>query len=521
MTGIILAMLVSQTPPPQSTSVSGVVRDAITKAPVAGATVTIRSNRVYRVPTDPDGRFVARDLERHYFYVTASADGYVGTADGTDSSKVADLRRRDSIDGLTIDLHRGARIEGRALGTDEEPIPLAQVELLAARNRYGFSSLFPIRRRNADRDGGFVFENVPPGEYRLLARASESLRLAAKAAAQNVRHGFFPGGGQLRGASIVRVELGGDYRAHDIVLASAKARPVEIRWPPPSVSPPPTISVSRREGSLSYPLATLRRDKPDQRILCCLTPGSYELSVHAPGSSPRLAVAALQVPESGGEESPLAVDFDFTAPLSIPVSFKGDGLDSRAADTDRIAVSIEPYDRVHFASEKPDAVASGGGRRAIPAIFPSKAIVQAFNLPPDLAVSAVRYRGQWSRSGVVDLREGLGEPELEIELTAAGSVEGRCRESGGDPAAGIVAVLPAAIPDIVNPAVVRQFRLEPEGSFAARSIAPGEYRLACVGDSSHGRLLDPGFLAELHRDAARVSVRSGERVAAVELIRLR
>jgi fusaric acid resistance family protein/carboxypeptidase family protein len=137
---------------------TGLVRAASSGRPLPGVTATLASARgevVGTAVTDKGGEYAIENLVAGQYTLTLSASSYqlaaspVSIADGQQARLDAELRS-------------GARLEGTVRNTAGAPVPDARVTLLDADgNVAGVATSSP--------DSGYSFENLPEGEYTVIA----------------------------------------------------------------------------------------------------------------------------------------------------------------------------------------------------------------------------------------------------------------------------------------------------------------------------------------------------------------
>ena len=165
-----------------ASKLSGVVRAAASGQPLAGVTATLANGRgevVGTAVTDARGDYAIENLVAGQYTLALAAPSYqpvalpVTVGDGHDATLDAELRT-------------GARVEGTARSTSGSPVPDARVTLLDPDgNVAGVATTGP--------DGGYSFENLPEGEYTVIAT------------------GYPPSASRLKVA-------GGDPHSHDVEL---------------------------------------------------------------------------------------------------------------------------------------------------------------------------------------------------------------------------------------------------------------------------------------------------------------
>jgi carboxypeptidase family protein len=137
---------------------AGLVRAAGSGRPLPGVTATLASARgevVGSAVTGPGGEYAIENLVAGQYTLALAAPSYqpaalpVAVADGQEARADAELRS-------------GARLEGTARNTGGSPVPDARVTLLDADgNVAGVATSGP--------DGAYSFENLPEGEYTVIA----------------------------------------------------------------------------------------------------------------------------------------------------------------------------------------------------------------------------------------------------------------------------------------------------------------------------------------------------------------
>lgn len=145
-------------------TITGVVRDGDSGAPIEGAEVTAfvwgptpdwepGAGRL-RAVSDREGRFRVDGVDRRAHVVRASARGY------------AEAEQQGVLAGREISLYLQAGGSVAGLVLDAEGQPAAEAVVHLSKNGPSLGST----ARTADARGGFVFPGVEPGTYTLLAR---------------------------------------------------------------------------------------------------------------------------------------------------------------------------------------------------------------------------------------------------------------------------------------------------------------------------------------------------------------
>jgi RNA polymerase sigma factor (sigma-70 family) len=141
----------------RQTVVRGQVVD-VDGAPVAGAVVSLVGRRDGpRATTDGAGRFELLGLAAGETTLAVEAEGFARLREGPFEVGGTPLQ-------LRIQLDRGARVVGRVLGDDGQPLEGEQVLLLA----YDGNDLGVDRRTKSDAEGRFMFSGLSLGTFDLL-----------------------------------------------------------------------------------------------------------------------------------------------------------------------------------------------------------------------------------------------------------------------------------------------------------------------------------------------------------------
>jgi hypothetical protein len=155
----------AQAPPgPQQRtgSVSGVVRDASTEAPLSGVHVSVPGDDR---TTDSQGRFAFEEVEPGSQRIRAW-DQSRGAYGGVDV-----LVSPGQAAKAEIRLKLGGAITGRVVDEDRQPVAGAMVLLLSRRYEHGELAYSPSQTVAAGRDGGYRLEGVlPERPFLILAK---------------------------------------------------------------------------------------------------------------------------------------------------------------------------------------------------------------------------------------------------------------------------------------------------------------------------------------------------------------
>jgi hypothetical protein len=142
--------------------VTGSVVNSVTGAGVDGAEVTLFNPKhsgveaTYRSATDAAGIFSIAGIEPGAYISVAWKPRLISVAQS--------IQIGQNPSPLRLELIPRARLRGRVIGTDGKPAADVQV---AVPNQYAYTA-------TTDAEGAFVFDNLDPGSYGLVARAKHA-----------------------------------------------------------------------------------------------------------------------------------------------------------------------------------------------------------------------------------------------------------------------------------------------------------------------------------------------------------
>jgi hypothetical protein len=160
----VLLVFVVQLDAAQSRSVEGVVVNPITKAGIAGASVTFYTPQAvrYQATTDPSGAFKIAEMDLGEYRALVEKDGFAVLP--TELLKVemnestAPVRVRYE---MQLAAKQDSKLAGRVLDSQGKPLARAAVDLIRG-PEYRF-------RTFTDADGRFTFDQLAQGAYKLRA----------------------------------------------------------------------------------------------------------------------------------------------------------------------------------------------------------------------------------------------------------------------------------------------------------------------------------------------------------------
>ena len=475
--------------------ITGIVRDAITKAPLAAARVSIASGGfVAATVSDSSGGFRFERLTSDAYSVECGLAGYEAR------SPVSGVKARfgTEVRPLVLELMPIATIEGTVF--DDEGKAMSGVVLTTAN----------AAPATTDREGHFALTNLPPADYHIHVRVPLDVRKKTLRRDPDTGETFgypdtayYPGTADPQAAVRVAVAPGLQLRGLDVQLrrvrlVTASGRVLERSGGEP-VADARVQLASSVNGVEEASFAVRTVDAQGAFRFDLLTPGSYALLVYRPDS--KLALPYVQSFEVG------------------------------KTGVDDLAIRVPPFQKLQFTVETGQDGVEWTGRLAFSLMSMQRGVAERRfdvtsrdftmeELPP--GNYSLRVRSEASQAGssrklvVGSLRQGaqdlLTEPLVIVE-------------SGNQPvAARLSAATGRLTVRVVEPDGVSRVRMvlvrnsqetrpggamvaypaDRDGTLTLRDLAPGEYGVALALDSPIFREAPPLQRVEVKADQTAV-----------------
>jgi hypothetical protein len=286
---------------------TGQVRDASSKQPIAGAMVAVFDNNhetAANALTDARGEYALPSLPSGRYWVYASRRGYGPDSIGDERSKPVDLRKSLAA-RHDVDLAPLRRVTGRVLDEQGRPVAVARVSL----GWEGMGTLYG----DDDESAGMMTHMAGSPEPPSLTAADGSFTLALPAYSEQASSSSGVQGSVLalkRGYAAGRVKLPPPSAAAPVVITLPKGMTVGGRVTAADGTPLGEAAISVAEAGPFFSLralaseagrdvATWVRTDAGGRFTLQMNPMVHQVLVHKPGHAPKL-VESFD-PRAGGD----------------------------------------------------------------------------------------------------------------------------------------------------------------------------------------------------------------------------
>ena len=462
--------------------IAGTLVNAVTGAPVPGATVAVLgvedSHRIAAVQTGNDGSFAIGGLAAAKYQLTASKRGYSTAAydeHGNYSSAVVTGPEQDTS-SLVFKLVPSAVLRGMVTGDGGDAIEGAQVMLFERpRDHEPGAKIMQMNSALSDDTGAYEFDNLGNGEYLLAVKAEPWYAMHASGRQQGTLNRaldvaypitYYDSTTDEASASPI-VLTGGSRVEADVSLHAVPALRLVVAAP------------LKRDGSPARPQlrqtifgTVIPSDHPDMEgpgqpgmaDLTGIAPGQYELTQ---GDPPRVVeLDANSSQQIGPEVGIPAVAVSGTLQTATGAPLTGDAV-----------VTLEPAENSQGLKPIESEFSRGAFSFAAVPVGTWRLRSEQSGLAEPVISIAVGGRAHAGNLVTVQDRPQT----LVVRVSADGErVEGFARKGEKGQAGAMVLLVPmdpAAFPELV-----RRDQSDSDGSFALRDAAPGKYTVVAIED---------------------------------------
>jgi 5-hydroxyisourate hydrolase-like protein (transthyretin family) len=471
--------------------IAGTVVNAVTGAPVQGATVALLtvedSHRIATAQSGNDGRFDLDGLPAAKYQLVASKRGYSTAAyeEHEEYSSAIVTGEGQDTSALIFHLVPGAVLRGVVTADGGDPVGDAQVMLFQKpRGHEPGAKIVQADTAVTDDTGAYEFDNLHKGEYLLAVKADPWYAVR--------------GGGPRQGATSPSLDVAYSVTFFDSTTEEASATPIALTGgsrveADVSLHAVPALRLvveapRKQDGSAAVPelkqaifgtrLSSRNADFMDaitngRAEFTGMAPGQYELTQGDPPRVVALDANTSQQVEPGAGIPAFALSGTLQTATGAPF-------------TDEAVVTLEPADNAQGLKPMVSEFNHGSFSFAAVPAGKWKLLAEQSGLP--VPVISIAVGGRPHTGNLVTVQDR--SQTLVVRVSSGGlRVEGFAR-SGSKGVAGVMVLLipkdPAAFPDLV-----RRDQSDSDGSFALRDAAPGEYTAVAIeGGWGDGNSLD-------------------------------
>jgi hypothetical protein len=489
--GLILVIrAIGQTPPsPPTASVSGVIRDASTGAPMPDVVVSYRS---VQATTDAQGRYVLRNLPPEQVRITAVGPSEV-RGFGPRVNRLVTLSPGQELTGIDLLIRGHGQISGKIVDQNKEPVPGVSVRLIA--REYSLGTLRYVFAGGAQTNdlGEYVLNNVQSGRAYLLQVQRGYFKLGPisespanpKLRKPAVVPTYYPGTATLEGAQALI--LSPSERREGVDLRVLRTPSYCIEGTLQSGSGPEALSfgiaenqpTSGASGNGATFFATPGTTTgPDGKIrICDLHPGDYTITVSSQ--------AIDDMPPFFGTATVSIIDQDVSKLLvaahprvTIPGEIVWEGTPPDPPVSSMLSVNTRPITRAPFRGEFRGAKASIPGPFSLDNVFMDEYSLQITDVPAGVYIKDVTYGGHNVLREPLRPGSAVGEAGLRIVLARdGGSVSAKVADKDSKPIADAqVVVMPASVAsEGALAAAMVSGQTDQNGTWSSALLPPGKY----------------------------------------------
>ena len=160
--------------PVKTFTIGGTVTNAATRKPIRRALVHVNGPVQLATFTGPDGRFQISGVAQGQTFLTAEKPGFFDEQalhPGSYTPQNTAVNVGPGTNEFRLQLTPEAKIRGRVLDPDGEPIEGLQLQLVTREISEGRKQLQPGMMANTDENGSYRIEGLTPGQYFLRTMA--------------------------------------------------------------------------------------------------------------------------------------------------------------------------------------------------------------------------------------------------------------------------------------------------------------------------------------------------------------
>jgi protocatechuate 3,4-dioxygenase beta subunit len=513
---VLAAAAMAQTPASQTavatSSVSGVVKDAVTGQPLRDYTVSTQVNatwvgnmiltnaktREVSSTTDQQGRYKLSDLPAGEYRIQArNAQRF-----GSQTTKHIALAGHD-IEGIDFNIMVDGTITGKVVDENKDPVPGMTVSLVSREYFLGSLGSFLQSGAQTNDRGEYTLERVQAGRpYLILAEKRErrlpphsDVPLNPKLRKRVPMRTWYPNSpspdgaipmvlrsGERREGADIEVKKSQSYCIEGTLEGSSGPAALDFQIEPQQ----PSSGVSSTGGVfMATPGGTTGRDGAFR--ICDLYPGNYRLTAIQRSSDPN------QQPPAYGLAAIAVLDRDIrglklsaSPGLALDGEVAWDGVSPETPVTTRVSVYLEPLLRTHYMGENSSARADIPGAFSFSGLLIDDYMVRATVNGPGLYIKDVAYGGRSVQYEPLRLGSAMPGAGMRVVVGHDGAtLTAQVGDKDGKPVPDArVLILPAVIGSEAELAArLVSGQTNQYGQYTSITLPPGKYYVAATGDS--------------------------------------
>jgi len=465
-------------------TITGIVRDAITRAPVAGAHLDVTSSLA---ATDSEGRFTIPNVAPGLHWISAFDE-----IQGGRGGAYVLVKTGEETSTVEIAIKPGGAISGRVIDEDRQPVAGVAVLLLESRFEFGRIAYARYQTAVTGADGAYRLTAVPP-ERAFLLLAKKPLEAGPEKRGRAFSPSYFPGYRYAQDAQPVTLTPGENREAVDIRLPSAPSYCLEGVVEGADGTPLGVVAILEQEALVAgsaFNAALARLSSKGRFRLCGFHPGDYQLIAREGEGNVNRSDRVTANADVTVTDRDLT---DLKLVAQSPLPFSGDAVWDpppaktsekpvyvtliKAIDDDRNAEAAGPHPGMSGSFSYNAAVSVPGSFRFHPTPADDYQLEFA-GLPPGCYVKEASFAGADGLHRLLRLAPGIGDARLHIALACDGaSLTTRVTDRDGHPVShvNLYAMPAAAASAAALQPVLRQAAVEAGlGSFL-QPLPPGKY----------------------------------------------
>jgi hypothetical protein len=500
-------------------SVSGVVTNLQTAAPLAGASVVLHlhtvDNLAATAPTDTQGQFLFDNLPPGTYTLRVSHPGFdarwFGACTDEDQGVAFELHAGQNRTNINVPLPPLGAIAGTITGIAGEPLAKA---FLSARPK----DLVPgrtvarhvnVQHATSDDSGHFRLFGIRAGDYFVSAFSSDNAVAPAgdpqgQVARLMYQPQYYPGVLSRREATPIHLSMGEARENIDFQLLTVHAVELEITVQPPAGPQDPVSFQASLNSAFDESIAGfgfgIPRNTNSRLPIPDVFPGRYYLKISATVNG--RSFGSYDLIDVTNEESVHKVTVELHPSVDIHGVVQMEG--PSAIDMKALHISLNDNQRNTTAN----AAIQSNGAFVISNVQPGRWSVEIRSAPEDSYIKSVSYGG----TNVLDdslIVDGRSTQQLRIIMGAkAAEVFGTVTGANG----GKVLLAPAQLNE--REELYRVSSVAADGTFRIRGIPSGSYKLFAFRTLEDDAWLDPGFRDSIRSSGKPLELRDGSQTRA-------